>query len=90
MSELRKPLELIPEDAPKPGTVWKHYKGETYKIAAIGRHSETLEVMVIYFREDEPLSITTPRNVWCRPLSMWHDTAIVRVGAAIPRFRRIR
>ena len=33
---------------PKPGEVFRHFKGNQYKILAIGHHSETKEKMVIY------------------------------------------
>lgn len=87
MAELHQPLAPFPRDAPEPGTVWKHYKGNKYQVVAVGRHSETLEPLVIYVKTDDK---ERPRRVWCRPLGMWADTAIVRDGAAVPRFRRVR
>ena len=33
---------------PKTGEVWKHFKGDYYKIICVGHHSETKEKMVIY------------------------------------------
>lgn len=88
MNELdRPPLQPFPRDAPEPGTVWKHYRGGFYQVVAMARHSETLEHLVVYVltKDDEK-----PRKVWCRPLGMWADTAIVRDGATVPRFRRVR
>lgn len=87
MNELRPPLQPFPRTAPEPGTVWKHYRGGAYQVVAMARHSESLEPLVVYVltNDDEK-----PRKVWCRPLSMWADTAIVRDGAAVPRFRRVR
>ncbi len=32
----------------KPGQIWKHYKGNDYKIIILGKHSETAEDMVVY------------------------------------------
>lgn len=33
---------------PNPGEVWKHFKGDYYKIICVGHHSETKERMVVY------------------------------------------
>ena len=48
------------------GKTYRHYKGNVYKIIALGRHSETLEDMVVY------QSVETG-EVWVRPKSMWND-----------------
>jgi len=29
----------------KPGQIWKHYKGNDYKILILGKHSETGELV---------------------------------------------
>lgn len=41
------PLEPLPADAPQVGSVWRHYKGGWYQVLSVGRHSETLEPMVL-------------------------------------------
>jgi len=46
--------------------IYKHYKGNVYKVIALGKHSETCEDMVVY------QSVKTG-EVWCRPRSMWFD-----------------
>lgn len=61
------------------GQVWRHYKGGTYFVVAVGRHSETLEPMVCYRLTNDSA------NFWIRPLVMWLDD----VGGR-PRFERIR
>lgn len=48
------------------GKKYRHYKGNVYKIIALGRHSETLEDMVVY------QSVETG-EVWVRPKSMWNE-----------------
>ena len=48
------------------GKTYRHYKGNVYKIIALGRHSETLEDMVVY------QSVETG-EVWVRPKAMWND-----------------
>ena len=30
------------------GKIYKHYKGGTYKVIGIGKHSESLEGLVVY------------------------------------------
>ena len=48
------------------GRVYKHFKGNLYKVIGFAKHSETLEEMVIY----QPLK--TGDN-WVRPKSMWNE-----------------
>ncbi len=55
---------MIDNQAPKPFSVWTHYKGGTYTVIATGHHSETKEPMVVY---------THDGDVWCRPLKMWQE-----------------
>ncbi len=61
--------------APAPGSVWRHYRGHTYMVVGVARHSETLELLVVYRRQDNS-------ELWARPLSMWSE----QVGAEVPRF----
>ncbi len=49
------------------GRVYKHFKGNLYKVIGFAKHSETLEDMVVY----QPLK--TGDN-WVRPVSMWNET----------------
>ena len=48
------------------GTIYKHYKGNLYKIIAIGKHSETLEEMIVY-------QSVKDGQVWIRPKTMWNE-----------------
>lgn len=48
------------------GKIYKHYKGNYYKIIAFAKHSETLEDMIVY-------QSTETDAVWVRPKSMWND-----------------
>lgn len=49
------------------GKTYKHYKGNIYKIIAIGKHSENLEEMIVY-------QSTKDGQIWIRPKSMWNET----------------
>ncbi len=48
------------------GKVYRHYKGNEYKIIALAKHSETCEDMIVY------QSITTGCT-WVRPKNMWNE-----------------
>lgn len=47
--------------------VYKHYKGNYYRVLGIARHSETLEDMVVY------QALYGKGELWVRPLSMWEE-----------------
>ena len=49
------------------GKLYKHYKGNIYKIIAIGKNSENLEEMIVY-------ESTKDGQIWIRPKSMWNET----------------
>lgn len=38
----------IPNDAPKAGEIYKHYKGDLYRIVLIAEHSDPDELCVVY------------------------------------------
>ena len=66
---------------PRPG-VYRHFKGNEYRVLYVARHSETLEPMVVY------QALYGDRGVWVRPLSMWDET-VERDGAVYKRFTYI-
>ena len=49
------------------GKIYRHYKGNLYKIIAFAKHSETVEDMIVY------QSVETD-DVWVRPRNMWNET----------------
>ena len=66
------------------GAIYKHYKNQhCYQVIAIGKHSETLEDLVVYkalYKSD-----TFPEGqIWCRPLKMWNELINGK-----PRFEKI-
>ena len=51
--------------------IYRHYKGNLYELLYIGKHSETLEDVVIY------KALYGNNDIWVRPLSMWDEEVIV-------------
>lgn len=44
---------------------YKHFKGNTYFVVCMAKHSETLELMVVYRRCGKS------KETWVRPLTEW-------------------
>ena len=65
-----------------PCGVWRHFKGQNYRVLAVARHSETVERMVVY------RALYGDGEVWVRPAAMWNET-VERDGKAFPRFTYI-
>jgi hypothetical protein len=63
--------------------VYKHYKGNEYRVLAIASHSETLEKMVVY------QALYGEYGIWVRPISMWNEIVDVN-GVKTPRFKFLR
>jgi hypothetical protein len=62
-----------------PGGVYRHYKGNNYRVLGEAKHSETLEAMVVY------QALYGERGLWVRPKEMF--VGKVRVdGREVPRF----
>ena len=57
----------------KVGSIYKHYKtGNLYQVIAVGKHSESLEDIVVYKSLYKGKDF--PKNqVWCRPLLIWQE-----------------
>jgi hypothetical protein len=66
---------------PKPG-LYRHYKGNAYRVVGQARHSETLEPLVVY------QALYGERGLWVRPAAMFTETVEVG-GKRLPRFERI-
>ena len=59
--------------------IYRHCKGNLYRLVCIARHSETLEEMVVY------QDVNAPEKIWARPAKMWEETVSVG-GCERPRF----
>jgi hypothetical protein len=64
--------------------LYKHYKGSTYEVIGIARHSESLEELVVYKATYQPEG----ENLWVRPLAMFKETVVVD-GVEMKRFKKI-
>ncbi len=56
-------------DIPKINEIYRHFKGNCYKIIAVGHHSETKEKMVIYY--DLSCKNSSVKDPCIRPLDMF-------------------
>ena len=65
------------------GGIYRHFKGNTYQVIAVARHSETLELLVVY------RALYGDGDVWARPLSEFTDT-VTRDGKTQYRFEEIQ
>lgn len=66
--------------------IWKHSKtGNEYRVLGVGKHSETLEDVVVY----EALYNNPKSRLWVRPASMFIDIVDIK-GERVPRFVFIR
>jgi hypothetical protein len=58
---------------------YRHFKGAEYEVIGTARHSETLELMVVY----RPLY--GEGELWVRPHAMFTET-VIHNGQSVPRF----
>ncbi|AIF53241.1 DUF1653 domain-containing protein [Pelosinus sp. UFO1] len=58
---------------------YRHFKGNTYKVVMIAKHSETLEDFVVY------QALYGEKGMWIRPLAMFEEMVQVE-GQAVKRF----
>ena len=65
----------------RPG-LYRHFKGNLYKLLYVAKHSETLEEMVVY------QALYGEQGIWVRPASMWSEH-VERDGYSGPRFSPI-
>ena len=59
--------------------LYRHFKGNYYRVLSIARHSETTEPMVVY------QALYGNYSIWVRPADMWNET-VERGGKVTRRF----
>ena len=62
--------------------VYRHYKGNYYQVMGFARHSETLEILVVY------QALYGNFGMWVRPFEMFVENIIFE-AKEIPRFEFI-
>lgn len=65
--------------------IYEHYKGKQYEVLGIGRHSETLEELVVY-RALYTSQDFGKDSLWLRPKSMFFEDVMID-GKQLARFR---
>lgn len=62
----------------KPG-LYRHFKGNLYRLLYVAKHSETLEPMVVY------QALYGEMGIWVRPAAIWSEH-VDRSDYSGPRF----
>lgn len=63
--------------------IYRHYKGNEYKLLCVATHSETMEEMVVY------QALYGEMGIWVRPAAMWAEQIMIG-GEQVPRFKFVR
>ena len=59
--------------------IYRHYKGQRYRVLGVAQHSETMESLVVY------QALYGERGLWVRPTAMFCETVELD-GEPIARF----
>ncbi|MEF9895002.1 MAG: DUF1653 domain-containing protein, partial [Clostridia bacterium] len=62
--------------------LYRHFKGNLYRVLLCAQHSETGEMMVVY------QALREGGGTWVRPARMWHEL-VTQDGQVQARFTRI-
>lgn len=62
-----------------PNGLYKHFKGVFYRVIGLARHTETDEVLVLYY------DIANSKQIFARPLAMFTEM-VEDKGRKVPRF----
>ena len=65
--------------------VYEHYKGKRYEVIGVGRHSETLEELIVY-RALYDSKEFGKNSLWVRPKKMFLEQVEID-GKMVPRFK---
>ncbi|GAB3347532.1 DUF1653 domain-containing protein [Lysobacter tyrosinilyticus] len=72
-------MSELPELPSLPPGRYRHYKGNDYEVIAVVRHSETMEVLVLY------KALYGEGGLWVRPYAMFTEDVLVD-GRPMRRF----
>ena len=78
------PVPPLPDNAPLPEEVYKHYKGDSYRVVSLALHSNDDEWMVVY----EPMYEHPDAAYFTRPLREWREI-VEWDGKQVERFTKI-
>jgi hypothetical protein len=67
---------------------YRHYKNLLVKVIGVGKHSESLEDLVIY-EKLEDFGGFKKGSLWVRPLKIFKEKVVVD-GEKVPRFKFIK
>lgn len=93
LDSLPRPLSLITQEDIKklkkinlsvPPGIYKHFKGQTYQVLNVARHSESLEEYVVY----QPLYTDPASLTWIRPKQNFEEQ-VHRKGKKVQRFIKL-
>ena len=59
--------------------IYRHFKGNTYRLLHMAKHSETLEDIVVY------QALYGEKGIWVRPAAMWEEE-VNHNGQTVKRF----
>lgn len=78
--------KVVQEPIIEPG-LYKHYKGKLYEVLGMAKHSETLELLVIYraLYDDPDFGYGA---TWVRPAGMFIEFVEVN-GQSVKRFEKL-
>jgi hypothetical protein len=74
--------EKLPPLITTPPGLYRHYKGNLYRVLDTVRHSETLEPMTLY------QALYGEQGLWVRPAAMFEEQVVID-GVAQARFTKI-
>lgn len=61
---------------------YRHFKGKSYEVIGIARHSEDETPLVVY------RALYGEHGLWCRPADMWCEE-VTRDGRTLRRFEKV-
>lgn len=73
--------DSVQPSAPRPG-LYRHYKGNPYRVIGLARHTETREWLVVYE------ALYGDGGLFVRPAGMFVEAVEVN-GRKLPRFERV-